>query len=57
MSVNGDQRMLPIWHDLPDEIARQSPSLVDRIARSASVNTVAEIADDITEVVQDGVDA
>lgn len=58
MSVNGDQRMLPIWHEISrDEIAKQSPSLVDKIARNTALNTVAEIAEEITEVVQDGVDA
>ncbi|MDE3721372.1 DUF1883 domain-containing protein [Nocardiopsis sp. N85] len=58
MSVNGDQRMLPIWHEISrDEIARQSPSLVDKIARNTALNTVAEIADEIATVVQDAVDA
>jgi hypothetical protein len=58
MSVNGVQRMLPIWHEISrDEIAKQSPSLVDKIARNTAVNTVAEIADEISEVVQDAVDA
>lgn len=53
-SVNGDQRMLPIWHEISrDEIAKQSPSLVDRIARNTALSTVAEIADEIAEVVQD----
>jgi len=54
MSVNGEQRMLPIWHEISrDEIARQSPSLVDKIARNTAVNTVAEIADEIAEVVKE----
>lgn len=58
MSVNGDQRMLPIWHEISrDEIAKQSPSLVDKIARNTAINTVAEIADEIAEVLQDAVDA
>jgi len=57
MSVDGDQRMLPIWHEISrDEIARQSPSLVDKIARNTSVSTVADIAAEIAEVVQDAVD-
>lgn len=52
MSVTGDQRMLPIWHEISrDEIARQSPSLVDKIARNTALNTVAEIAGEIAEVV------
>lgn len=58
MSVNGDQRMLPVWHEISrDEIAKQSPSLVDKIARNTVLNTVAEIADEIAEVIQDAVDA
>jgi len=58
MSVNGDQRMLPIWHEISrDEIAKQSPSLVDKIARHTALNTMAEIADEIAAVVQDAVDA
>jgi hypothetical protein len=57
MSVNGAQRMLPIWHEISrDEIAKQSPSLVDKIARNTAVSTVSEIADEIAEVVQDAVD-
>lgn len=54
LAVNGDQRMLPIWHEISrDEIARHSPSLVDKIARNTAVNTVAEIAGEIAEVVRD----
>lgn len=54
MSVNGDQRMLPIWHEISrDEIAKQSPSLVDKIARNTAISTVAEIADEIAEVVRE----
>lgn len=54
MSVSGDQRMLPIWHEISrDEIAKQSPSLVDKIARNTAISTVAEIADEIAEVVQE----
>ncbi|WP_277516528.1 DUF1883 domain-containing protein [Cellulosimicrobium cellulans] len=57
LSVNGEQRMLPIWHEISrDEIAKQSPSLVDKIARNTAVATVAEIAEEIAEVVQDSVD-
>lgn len=53
MSVNGDQRMLPIWHEISrDEIARQSPSLVDKIGRNTAFNTIAEIAEEITDVIR-----
>ncbi|WP_432975907.1 hypothetical protein [Dactylosporangium sp. CA-233914] len=48
--------MLPIWHEISrDGIAKQSPSLVDKIARNTAVSTVAEIADEIAEVVQEAV--
>lgn len=58
MSVNGEQRMLPIWHEISrDEIANQSPSMVDKIARNTAISTVAEIADEIAEVIRDAVDA
>lgn len=54
MSVNGDQRMLPIWHEISrDEIAERSPSLVDKIARNTAIHTVAEIAEEIADVVQE----
>lgn len=54
MTINGDQRMLPIWHEISrDEIASQSPSLVDRIARNTAVSTIAEIAEEIAQVVHD----
>lgn len=54
MTVKGDQRMLPIWHEISrDEIAKQSPSLVDKIARNTAISTVVEIADEIAVVVQD----
>lgn len=57
MSVNGEQRMLPIWHEISrDEIAKRSPSLVDRIARNTAVNTVEEIADEIAAVVQEAIE-
>lgn len=53
MSVNGEQRMLPIWHEISrDEIVRQSPSLADKIARNTAISTVAEIAAEIADVVQ-----
>jgi hypothetical protein len=58
VSVNGHQRMLPIWHEISrDEIAKQSPSLVDKTARNTALSTVAEIADEIAEALQKAVDA
>lgn len=53
-SVDGDQRLLPIWHEISrDEIAKLSPSLVDKIARNTAVTTIVEISDEIAEVVND----
>lgn len=55
MSVSGDQRMLPIWHEISrDEIVRLSPSLADKIARNTAIDTIAQIADEIAEVVREG---
>jgi len=55
MNVNGDQRMLPIWHEISrDDIAKVSPSLVDKIARNTAIHTIAEISGEIAEVVKEG---
>jgi hypothetical protein len=52
MSVSGEQRMLPIWHEISrGGIAKHSPSLVDKIARNTAISTVAGIAEAIAEVV------
>jgi len=54
LSVSGKQRMLPIWHEVSkDEVQRHSPSLADKIARSTAMSTIAEIADEIAEVVNE----
>jgi hypothetical protein len=46
--------MLPIWHEISrDDIAKVSPSLVDKIARNTAINTTAEISDEIAGVVND----
>lgn len=51
-SVDGDQRILPIWHDITkDEVISYSPSLADKIARNTTTHTVEEIADEIIEAV------
>ena len=51
-SVDGDQRILPIWHDITkDEVVSYSPSLADKIARNTTTQTVEEIADEIIEAV------
>lgn len=52
---DGGRRLLPVWHNMSkDELIRQSPSLVDRVALSTSALTVEEMADQIAEVVHPG---
>ncbi len=54
LSVSGKQRMLPIWHDVSkDEVQRHSPSLADKIARSTATSTIAEITDEIADVINE----
>jgi len=51
-SVNGQQVMLPIWHDITkQEVIDYSPSLADKVARNTAIFTVDEIADEIAEVI------
>lgn len=51
-SVNGQQVMLPIWHDITkQEVIDYSPSLADKVARNTAVYTVDEIAEEIYEVI------
>lgn len=52
---DGRQRLLPIWHDITkEELLRQSPSLVDRIALNTATLTIDEIAAQVAEVVNPG---
>lgn len=52
LSVSGKQKMLPVWHEITkDEVIAQSPSLVDKIARSTAQFTIDEIAAEIADVV------
>lgn len=54
-SVSGEQILLPIWHEITkDEVMAQSPSLVDKIARSTAQFTIKEIADESAAVVRPG---
>ncbi len=51
-AVSGQQTLLPIWHEITkDEVMAQSPSLVDKIARSTAQFTIDEIAREIAEVI------
>lgn len=52
-SVNGEQVLLPIWHNVTKrEIVDFSPSLADKVARSTSTHTVEEIADEIVSLIK-----
>ena len=56
-SVSGEQTILPIWHEITkDEVMAQTPSLVDKIARSTAQFTIAEIAAEIAAVVRPPID-
>ena len=52
-AVSGDQILLPIWHNISkQEVIEYSPSLADKLARSTSIHTVEEIANEIVEVIK-----
>ena len=52
-SVSGGQVLLPIWHGVTkQQVMDYSPSLADKLARSTTTHTVAEIAAEIAVVVQ-----
>ena len=51
----GEQVILPLWHRITkEEIISHSPSLADKIARNTSNSTIAEIAQEIADVIQNG---
>lgn len=53
-SVNGEQTMLPIWHNITKrEVINYSPSLADKLARSTTDFTVEEIADEIADLINE----
>lgn len=50
--VTGEQIILPIWHNISKtEVIEYSPSLADKLARNTTAYTVAEIAEEIIEVI------
>jgi len=53
MTVAGEQNLRPIWHNVTKgQVMAHSPSLADKVARSTSTHTVAEIAAEIAGVVR-----
>jgi len=52
-SVNGEQVILPIWHNITkQEVLDFSPSLADKVARNTASFTLAEIAEEIIELIE-----
>ncbi len=50
--VNGEQALLPIWHNITkDEVISYSASLADKVARNTTSHTVEEMAAEIIDVV------
>lgn len=53
-SINGQQIMLPIWHKITkQEVIDYSPSMADKVARNTATYTVDEIAEEISEVINE----
>ena len=53
-AVNGEQTMLPVWHNVTKrEVINYSPSLADKLARSTTEFTVEEIADEIADLIHE----
>ena len=51
-AVNGDQTILPIWHNITKrEVINYSPSLADKLARSTTEFTIEEIAEEIADLI------
>ena len=51
-AVSGEQIILPIWHNITKkEVIDFSPSLADKLARNTAINTVDEIASEISELI------
>ncbi len=51
--MTGQQILLPIWHNISkDEIIRRSPSLADKVALNSATSTIAEIANELHDVIR-----
>lgn len=52
-TVSGEQILLPIWHNITkQQVIDFSPSLADKVARSTATHTVAEIAEEIAQLIR-----
>ena len=55
-SLNGEQILLPIWHELTkQQVLDYSPSLADKVARSTATHTIEEIASEIASLIKDSI--
>ena len=53
-AISGKQILFPIWHRITgEEVARFSPTLVDRVARSTSTHSIEAIAREICELIKE----
>lgn len=53
-SINGQQIMHPIWHKITkQEVIDYSPSMADKVARNTATYTIDEIAEEISEVINE----
>ena len=51
--MTGEQVILPLWHEITKQkVISRSPSFADKIARTTSNSTIAEIAQEIADVIQ-----
>lgn len=49
--MEGGKVVLPIWHKVTkDEVMRYSPSLADKVALNSSLSSIAEIVEQLSEV-------
>lgn len=52
-AISGEQILLPIWHNITKkEVIEFSPSLADKLARNTAINTIEEIANEISELIK-----
>lgn len=52
--MTGEQVILPLWHDITKaELIQYSPSLADKVARSTTEWTLAEIVQEIASIIKD----
>lgn len=52
-TISGEQILLPIWHNITkQQVIEFSPSLADKVARSTANYTIAEIAQEISDLIK-----